>query len=129
MTIQRSVWPFFFSKTFYTWTSMTIPQSHRRMVTDIRDQKCVWKKNEKNPVCETVVWSLADRVNNLIEKKWPGLSDSDKVTGGLSISQCRVLLNFSKILIIFQIFLKLKKSTFKILLNYLITGKFYPRSR
>ncbi len=35
------------------------------------------KKNEKNPVCETVVWSLADRVKNPIEKKWPGLSDSD----------------------------------------------------
>ncbi len=38
------------------------------------------KKNEKNTVCETVVWSLADQVKNLIEKKWPCLSDSDMVT-------------------------------------------------
>ncbi len=39
------------------------------MVTDVSGQKCVWKKkNEKNPVCETVVWSLADRVKNLIKK-------------------------------------------------------------
>ncbi len=36
-----------------------------------------------NPVCETVVWSLADWVKNLIEKKWPGLSDCDMVTGEL----------------------------------------------
>ncbi len=43
------------------------------------------KKNEKNPVCETVVWSLADRVKNLIEKTWPGLSDIDMVTGGLKM--------------------------------------------
>ncbi len=26
------------------------------------------KKNIKNPVCETMVWSLVDRVKNLIEK-------------------------------------------------------------
>ncbi len=31
---------------------------------------------EKPPVCATVVWQLADRVKNLLEKKWPGLSDS-----------------------------------------------------
>ncbi len=30
---------------------------------------CLKKKNEKNPVCETLVWSLADQVKNLIEKK------------------------------------------------------------
>ncbi len=48
------------------------------------------KKNEKNPVCETVVWSLADRVKNLNEKKWPSLSDSDMVTGGLSLVYIRV---------------------------------------
>ncbi len=41
------------------------------------------KKEWKTLVCETVVWLLADRVKNLIEKKWPGLSDSDMVTGGL----------------------------------------------
>ncbi len=44
------------------------------------------KKNEKNPVCKTVVWSLADRVKNLIEKKLPCHSDSDMVTGGLNFS-------------------------------------------
>ncbi len=38
---------------------------------------------KKKTVCETVVWSLADWVKNLIEKKWPGLSYSDMVTGGL----------------------------------------------
>ncbi len=41
------------------------------------------KKKKKKPVCETVVWSLVDWVKNLIEKKWPGLSDSDMVFGGL----------------------------------------------
>ncbi len=30
-----------------------------------------------------MVWSLAEWVKNLIEKKWPGLADSDMVTGGL----------------------------------------------
>ncbi len=42
-----------------------------------------FKKNFKNPVCETVVWPLADRVKNLIGKKWPGLSDSGVASGGL----------------------------------------------
>ncbi len=56
------------------------------MVTDVQGQKCDWRKKEKNPVCETVVWSLADQVKNLIEKKWPGLWDSDMVTGGLSVN-------------------------------------------
>ncbi len=45
--------------------------------------KTTFKKNEKNPVCETVVWSLADRVKNLIEKKLPGLSDIGMASGGL----------------------------------------------
>ncbi len=35
---------------------MTIPQSHRLGFLD--------------PVCETVVWSLTFRVENLFEKKW-----------------------------------------------------------
>ncbi len=39
------------------------------------------------PGLETAVWSLADWVKNLIEKKWPGLSDSDMVTGRLRIIQ------------------------------------------
>ncbi len=56
------------------------------MVTDVQGKKGVWKKNEKNLVCETVVWSLADWVKNLIEKKWPGPSDNDMVTGGLKLS-------------------------------------------
>ncbi len=29
------------------------------------------EKNEKNPVCETVIWSLEDQVKNLIEKNDP----------------------------------------------------------
>ncbi len=29
------------------------------------------KENEKDLVCETVVWSLADRVRNLVEKNDP----------------------------------------------------------
>ncbi len=71
---------------------MTIPRSHRpdffkpglwdRGMT-FRFENVFEKKNENNPVCETLVWSLADQVKNLIEKKWPGLSDSDMVTGGL----------------------------------------------
>ncbi len=42
---------------------------------------------KKNPVCETVVWPLVDRVKNLIEKKWPGLSDSGMASGGLKNGQ------------------------------------------
>ncbi len=38
-----------------------------------------------------MVWSLADRIKNLIEKKWPGLSDSDRVTGGLKELTAREL--------------------------------------
>ncbi len=49
-----------------------------------RVENVLEKKNYKNTVCETVVWSLADWVKNLIEKKWPGLSDSDMLTGGLN---------------------------------------------
>ncbi len=52
------------------------------MATDIL-VKNDFKKSEKNLVCETVVWPLADRVKNLIEKKWPGLSDSGMASGGL----------------------------------------------
>ncbi len=36
-------------------------------------------------VCETEVWSLADRIKNLIEKKWPVLSDSGMASGGLNL--------------------------------------------
>ncbi len=71
----------FFPKTFYTWTSMTIPQSHRpgflnpvceTMVWSLKFKvKNVFEKKWKNPVCETVVWSLVDWVKNLIEKKMP----------------------------------------------------------
>ncbi len=38
---------------------------------------------KKNPVYETVVRPLADRVKNLIEKKWPDLSDNGMASGGL----------------------------------------------
>ncbi len=95
MTIPQSVRPcFIFSKTFYTWTSMTIPQSHRPGLRSVRPWYGHWrlgskmclKKKWKNPICETVVWSMVDRVKNLIEKKWPRLSDSDMVTGGFIVS-------------------------------------------
>ncbi len=55
------------------------------MVIAIRVEN-VFKKNEKNQVCEVVVWSLAYQVKNPIEKKWPDLSDSDMVTGGLNFT-------------------------------------------
>ncbi len=45
-------------------------------------QKCVWK-NMKNPGLWGHGMVTGGRVKNLIEKKWPGLSDSDMVTGGL----------------------------------------------
>ncbi len=88
---------FFFSKTFYTWMLMIIPRSHRpgffkpclwEVVWSVtfRVENVFGKKNEKDPMCETIVWSLVDRVKNLIEKKWPGLSDSDMATGGLNLS-------------------------------------------
>ncbi len=51
--------------------------------TDILLKTTFKKKNEKNPACETVVWPLVDRVKNLIEKKWPGLSDNGMASGGL----------------------------------------------
>ncbi len=47
-------------------------------------RKRLFKKKWKNPVCETVVWPLADWVKNLIEKKWRGLSDSGMASGGLN---------------------------------------------
>ncbi len=54
------------------------------MATDILvENNFLKKKNERNPVCETKVWPLVDRVKNLIEKKWPGLSDSGMASGGL----------------------------------------------
>ncbi len=73
---------------------MTIPRSHRPFFFLIRSVSVVWslstfrvenvlEKKWKNPPFETVIWSLADQVKNLIEKKWAGLSDSDMVNGGL----------------------------------------------
>ncbi len=62
--------------------------------------KMCLKKKWKKPVYETMVWSLADRVKNLIEKQWPGLSDSDIVTGGLrgyfEISENKILISDTK---------------------------------
>ncbi len=43
----------------------------------------------KNLFFNTVVWSLVNRVKNLIEKKLAGLSDSDMVSGGLKMLQKR----------------------------------------
>ncbi len=54
------------------------------MATDVLVKTDFLKKMEKNPVCGTVVWPLADQVKNLLEKKWPGLSDSDMAFGGLT---------------------------------------------
>ncbi len=58
---KKPQWPyhglsgqFFFSKTFYTWTSMTIH--------GLIDQVFF------NLVCETVVWSLTFRVENALKK-------------------------------------------------------------
>ncbi len=76
---------------------MIIPQAHRPGLKTrfmrpwyghwrLGSKMCL-KKKWKKTVCQTVVWSLlTDRVKNLIGKKWPGLSDSDMVTGGLKIS-------------------------------------------
>ncbi len=61
MTIPRSRSPGFFKPSLWD----------RGMVTDVWGRKYVWKKKDKIPVCETVVWSLADRVENLIEKNDP----------------------------------------------------------
>ncbi len=53
------------------------------MVTDNQGQKCDWKKNEKKPG----LWDRGTVTEGLGQKpdwkKWPGLSDSDMVTGGL----------------------------------------------
>ncbi len=47
---------------------------------------------------QTVVWSLVDWVKNLIEKKGPGLSDSDMVTGRLILRcvLCTRIVRFSE---------------------------------
>ncbi len=65
---------------------MTIPRSHRpgsdRGFLNPVCETVIWsltfrvenvfeKKNEKNPVCETVVWSLVDWVKNLNKKNDP----------------------------------------------------------
>ncbi len=57
------------------------------MATDILVQNDLEKKPEKNPFCGTMVWLLADRVKSLIEKKWPGLSNSHMASGGLIITE------------------------------------------
>ncbi len=56
------------------------------MATDVLVKTNFFKKMGKNPVCETVVWPLADRVKNLLEKKWPGQSDSDMASGWLRVN-------------------------------------------
>ncbi len=52
------------------------------MATDVLVENDL--KKWKNPVCVTVVWSLADRIMNLIEKIWPGLLDSGMASGRLT---------------------------------------------
>ncbi len=70
MTIPRFHRPgFFFLSAFRSWTSVTIPltQSVRPWYGHWHpDVKCLKKKNL---VCETVVWSLTFRVENVLEKK------------------------------------------------------------
>ncbi len=56
------------------------------MATDVLVENDFLKKWKKN-VCETVVWLLADQVKNLIEKKWPGQSDSGMASGGSLLLQ------------------------------------------
>ncbi len=51
------------------------------MATDVLVENDFLKK-WKNLVCETLVWALVNRVKNLIEKKWPDLSDSGMASGG-----------------------------------------------
>ncbi len=53
------------------------------MATDVLVEND-FKKKWKNPVCETAVWPLANRVESLIEKKWPGLLDSGMASGRLT---------------------------------------------
>ncbi len=93
MTIPQSA--FFFLRHFTPGCQWPYPSLIDRFFFNPVYETVVWsltfrvenmfeKKNGKNQVCETVVWSLADWVKNLIENQWPGLSDSDMVTGGLS---------------------------------------------
>ncbi len=53
------------------------------MATNVLVENDFLKKMKKNSDCETEVWPLADQVKNLVEKKWPGLSDSGMASGGL----------------------------------------------
>ncbi len=48
-----------------------------------------------------MMWPLADWVKNLIEKKFPGLSDSGMASGGLSI--LNFLLDLLKISFVFSL--------------------------
>ncbi len=63
----------------------------KNFLTYLKNQ--MGEKWKKKPVCETVVWLQADWVKNLVEKKWPNLSDSDMVTGGLITRSWKI--NFS----------------------------------
>ncbi len=63
-----------------------------------------FKKNEKNLICETLVWPLAGRVKNLIEKKWPGLSHSGMTSGGLRIGNWPLIKSTQPSTIIFTNF-------------------------
>ncbi len=49
------------------WVKKPRPDRHSK-ATDVFVEN-EFKKNEKTQVCETVVWPLADRIKNLIEKK------------------------------------------------------------
>ncbi len=79
--VLKFFFPIGFS-TQYVISHMTVSQTGFYIFLQSGLEK---KKKWKNPVCETVIWSLAYRVKNLIEIKWLGLWDSDMVTGGLSL--------------------------------------------
>ncbi len=66
------------------------------MATDVLVENDFLKK-WKNPVCETIVWPLANLVKNLIEKKWPGLSDSGMASNWLSRKSSIQILVLQKI--------------------------------
>ncbi len=59
----------FFQSGFRPCTPVTISWFHRPDFFHFFLNQDLMKKNEKNPVCETVIWPLAYRIENLIEKK------------------------------------------------------------
>ncbi len=91
MTIPQSHRPGFFLSGFWPRTWITIPRSHRLGFSSFFFNYVfnplsylMSLPHLKNPVCETVVWSLTFRVQKVFEKKWKKtrLWDRGMVTGG-----------------------------------------------